>query len=119
VLFVKKIYIFEERSCHAPGADQFIERLQRWYKTTADVRSYDLAAPDELVPLPPDLFFRLQQDGPSCLPALVVNGTVVAEKQLPPFGSAVELIEAEIPVPVASTSRSSSCSAPSQVNGCC
>lgn len=119
---MKKIYIFEERSCHDPGHDELIERLQNWYRSGADVRSYDLAAPDELVPLPPDLFFRLQ-DGPGCLPALVVNGTVVAIGQLPPFSQAVEAIEAQIRDPVATATTtpgpsSSSCCAPGQGRAC-
>lgn len=119
---MKKIHIFEERSCHEPGHDQLVDRLQRWYRSAAEVRSYDLAAPDELVPLPPDLFFRLQ-DGPGCLPALVVNGTVVATGKLPPFNQAVEAIEAQVPVPVATTAStlsplSSSCCAPGQGSAC-
>jgi hypothetical protein len=92
----KKIYIFEERSCHQPGDDQLIERLRRWYKSSAEVRHYDLAAPDELVPLPPELFFRLQESETTCLPALVVNGAVVATGRLPKFNRAVELIEASL-----------------------
>lgn len=126
---MKKIFLFEETSCHAPTAAHLVERLQRWYKATADIRIYDLAAPDDLVPLPPGLFFRLQEEGPSCLPALVVNGTVVAQGGLPSFNQAVELVESQTPVP-ASTPRpaavvpaASSCCAPdgdaASGTGCC
>lgn len=126
---MRKVHLFEEKSCHAPTGAHLVERLQRWYRSTAEVRVYDLAAPDELVPLPAELFFRLQEEGPSCLPALVVEGTVVSAGKLPSFSEAVELIEAQTPAPaVAATGRAgantSSCCTPNTAGteksaGCC
>ncbi len=117
---VKKIFLFEERSCRPSDSDDLIGLLHRWYGNSADVRSYDLAKPDELVPLPPALFFELQERGPACLPALVANGKVLSSGGLPTFDKAVELIEGQVePARRAPAVPSTSCCPPAQGGRCC
>jgi hypothetical protein len=87
-----KIYIFEECSCNTSPSRPLLEFLQSRYETT-DIRAFDLAKPDGLVPLPPALFLTLEIDGSRCLPALTVDGKIRSQGWLPGLEDSVQLIE--------------------------
>ena len=87
-----KIYVFEECSCNTSPSRPLLDFLHGRYET-AEIRSFDMAKPDGLVPLPPALFLALQTDGSRCLPALVVDGRVRSQGWLPRPEDSVNLIE--------------------------
>lgn len=116
---MKKIYIFEERSCNPTDSDGLVQSLHRWYRNGADVRSFDLTKPGDLVPLPPKLFLELQEQGSACLPALVSDGKILSRGHLPTFDQAVELIEGQVEAPLQPVSGATSCCPPSSGGACC
>lgn len=92
---MKKIIIFErnEGCCGPSPAGPLVSFLERKYRGAADVRAVNLAAATENVPVPVPLLLLMQREGSACLPALVVDGAVVAQRELPGFMDAVRLIE--------------------------
>lgn len=97
-----RIFVFEECSCNVAPSAELISQLRDRYPE-ADVRSFDLAKPEGLIPLPPALFLALQESSAGVLPALVVDGRVRTQGWLPAPGDAVALIEtldeSGVPVP--------------------
>lgn len=87
-----KIYIFEECSCNTSPSRPLLEFLQHRYETS-DIRAFDMAKPDGLIPLPPALFLALETQGSHCLPALVVDGNVRSQGWLPGVEDLERLIE--------------------------
>jgi hypothetical protein len=85
------IFVFEERSCNAGSGDDLVDVFSAVYPA-ARVEAFDMAHPPALVPLPPALFMALGTEGSSCLPALVVNGTVYSQGWLPTTKEAVDFI---------------------------
>lgn len=87
-----KVYIFEECTCNTSPSASLLGLLASRYPD-ADVRAFDLAKPEGLVPLPPALFMQLQERAASALPAIVVDGQVRSQGWTPNFMDAVKLIE--------------------------
>jgi hypothetical protein len=87
-----KIYVFEERCCNTSPSLALLTFLRGRYDSS-EIRVFDMAKPDGLVPLPPALFVALEADGSRCLPALVVDGSVRSQGWLPTPEQAVGLIE--------------------------
>ena len=104
-----KIYVFEECTCNTSPSRALLGALQEKYPG-AEVRAYDMAKPEGLVPLPPALFIALNTEGSRCLPALVVDGQIRSQGGLPAPEETVSLIEnpeqpaAMAPRPAASAS---------------
>jgi hypothetical protein len=88
-----KVHVFEECSCNTAPSRALLGVLQDRYGDDVDVRSFDLAQPGGLVPLPPELFRELQSGDFGALPALVVDGKVRTLGWLPDPTEAVRLIE--------------------------
>jgi hypothetical protein len=80
-------------SCNTAPSRALLGVLQDRYGDDVDVRSFDLAQPGGLVPLPPELFRELQSGDFGALPALVVDGKVRTLGWLPDPTEAVRLIE--------------------------
>jgi hypothetical protein len=114
------VYIFEERSCNAGGGDELVDLFRTVYPD-ALVEAFDLAHPQELVPLPPRLFLALQEEGSRSLPSLVVDGAVFSQGWLPPSNEAVDFVRARaLPDPRRRPGDASSeCCAPSTAGTCC
>ncbi len=112
-----KIYIFEECSCSTSPSRPLLEFLQGRYEST-DIRAFDMAKPDGLVPLPPALFLALETEGSRCLPAVVVDGKVRSQGWLPGLEDSVQLIEHpdETASPTARPAATSCCATDSS---CC
>jgi hypothetical protein len=87
-----KIFVFEECSCNVSPSTGLLEVLSAKY-ARADIRAFDMAKPEGLLPLPPALFLALSTEGSGCLPALVVDGQVRTQGWLPAVADAVALIE--------------------------
>jgi hypothetical protein len=88
----KKVYLFEKNCCGPSPSTEFVAFLQRKFADEIEMKVFDLGKPNGLLPLPPSLLSQIQTDGGECLPALVVDGTTVAEHKLPNFLEAVELV---------------------------
>jgi hypothetical protein len=84
------IQIVEENCCGPSSSTDLVSFLQRRFGDGADVRVFDLARQKEPLPLPPDVLLKIQIE--ECLPLLVVDGVVVAQRKLPNFLAAVELV---------------------------
>src|SRR5206468_1155327 len=91
--------------------------LRTTYVAT-EIRAFDLAKPDGLVPLPPALFLALETNGSGCLPALVVDGKIRSEGWLPSPHDALRLIEHpdELASPATRPTVSEGCCSS---DGCC
>jgi Arsenical resistance operon protein ArsD len=113
-----KIYVFEECSCNTSPSRSLLSTLQDRYPA-ADVRAYDMAKPEGLVPLPPALFLALETEGTRCLPALVVDGRVRSQGWLPAPEESVSLIEnpEQSATPTVQPATSASCC--SADSSCC
>ncbi|MEV6907077.1 hypothetical protein [Amycolatopsis sp. NPDC051071] len=92
----KKVYIFEECTCNSSPSASLLGLLASRYPT-ADVRAFDLAKPEGLVPLPPTLFMQLQENAAAALPAIVVDGQIRSQGWTPNFMDAVKLVESPDP----------------------
>jgi Arsenical resistance operon protein ArsD len=88
----KKVYLFEKNCCGPSPSTEFVAFLQRKFADEIKVKVFDLAQPNGLLPMPSSLLAQIKAEGAECLPALVVDGIVVAERKLPNFLEAVELI---------------------------
>lgn len=89
---VKKVYVFEKDCCGTNPSKDFVSFLQRKFTNEIEVKVFDLENPSGLLPIPPSLLLKLHDQGEECLPALVVDGTLVAERKLPNFLDAVEIV---------------------------
>lgn len=112
---MRKIYLFEEKCCATSDADSLASFLSRKFEGRAEVRTFDLSQPTGLVPLPPKLFMKLQEQDSRVLPAMVVDSVVVTEGWLPNLMDAVELVESGAPAPAAMAPAPR----PSAASSCC
>lgn len=88
----KKVYLFENNCCGPSPSTEFVSFLQQKFADEIEVKVFDLGKPNGLLPIPSSLLLKIQAQGAECLPALVVNGTVVAERKLPNLLEAVEIV---------------------------
>lgn len=96
-----KVHFFEEKCCASSTGDRLAELLGKHFGDEVTVSSYDLRDPAEAVPLPASLLLKLDMGDPGCLPAMVVDSTVVTEGWLPTFEEAVQLVETGQPLVMA------------------
>ena len=91
---MKTIEIYESnQSCCGPSASAaLVSFLQRKFKGEAEVRVVDLADEDGVVDLPATLIAKIASQGRACLPAVVLDGAVVATGKLPTFLDAVAMV---------------------------
>ncbi|WP_117208620.1 hypothetical protein [Allorhizocola rhizosphaerae] len=87
-----KVYVFEECSCNVSPSEGLVAALSSRYPD-ADVRAFDMAKPEGLLPLPPALFLAIESSGSSALPALVVDGQIRTQGWLPTPGDAPAIVE--------------------------
>ncbi|MEV0237995.1 arsenic metallochaperone ArsD family protein [Nonomuraea sp. NPDC050786] len=117
---LSKIHIFEECTCNTSPSRPLVDFLSKRYEGV-EVRAFDMAKPEGLVPLPPPLFLALENEGVRCLPALVVDGQVRTKGWLPNLMDAVKVIEnpeeAGVPISRPASQASSSCCSTDQ--DCC
>src|SRR5436190_1478159 len=93
----RTIQLFEENCCGPSSSTEFVSFLQHRFGAEADIRVFDLAQRNGRLPLPPDLLLKIQTE--DCLPLLVVDGVVVAQRKLPNFLEAVALVRSGQPSP--------------------
>jgi hypothetical protein len=108
-----KVHLYEEKCCAPSTGDQLAESLVQHFGADIAVSSHDLRNPGGAVPFPSSLLLKLNAGDFDCLPAMVVNATVVTEGWLPTFDEAVHLVE---------TGQPSVTARPVQVqaeHGCC
>ena len=91
---MKSIAIFEQSGgcCGGSSSDSLISFLQRKFKGEANVEVVKMNDSSARVPVPPSLLMLMTEHGDACLPAMVVDGNVVAHGKLPNFMEAVSLI---------------------------
>lgn len=87
-----KVYVFEECSCNVSPSEGLVAALSTRYPN-ADVRAFDMAKPEGLLPLPPALFLSIESRGSAALPALVVDGQVRTQGWLPTPNDAPAIVE--------------------------
>jgi hypothetical protein len=113
-----KIYVFEECSCNVSPSTGLLDLLRERFPN-ADIRAFDMAKPEGLLPLPPALFLALEEHGSASLPALVVDGQVRTEGWLPEPSLAVMVVEhPETLSSATSKPAAASCCAPDS-STCC
>src|SRR5579875_2165324 len=88
-----KVLLYEEKCCAPSTADQLAEALARHFGDDITVQAYDLRNPGGAVPFPSSLLLKLDSGDFGCLPAMVVDSTVVTEGWLPSLDEAVDLVE--------------------------
>jgi hypothetical protein len=93
----KKVYLFEEKSCGLSVTKPLVSFLRGELGEEVDVRAFDLSHPEDLIPLPPGLFFKLMSDGSKCLPAMAVDSVVVTEGWLPQGTEALNIVASGVP----------------------
>jgi hypothetical protein len=87
-----KVFVFEECSCNVSPSESLIAALSDRYPG-ADVRAFDMAKPEGLLPLPPALFLAIESRGSAALPALVVDGQIRTQGWLPTTADAPAIVE--------------------------
>jgi len=93
----RTVQLFEKNCCGPGDSTEFVSFLRRRFGAEVEVRVFDLARTNERLPLPPDLLLRIQLE--DCLPLLVVDGVVVAQRKLPNLLEAVTLVTTGQPSP--------------------
>lgn len=94
---MKTVYFFEKTCCGPSQAEELVNFLQKKFNTTAEVKLFDLGKMRGNIPIPPNLLLKIQTEGIKCLPAMVVDGNIVAEGGIPNFMDAVRLVESGKP----------------------
>jgi arsenite methyltransferase len=89
----KTVAIFEKNCCGPSPSTELAAFLQRKFGSSITLKIFDLGKPNGLLPIPPSLLLKIQSEGGNCLPAMVVDGVVVAERSLPNLLDAVELVQ--------------------------
>src|SRR5437588_6917443 len=89
----KRVYIFEKNCCGPSPSTELTTFLQRKFADQAEIKTFDLGKPNGLLPIPASLLMKIQTEGGNCLPAIVVDDVLVAERKLPNFLEAVELVQ--------------------------
>jgi hypothetical protein len=108
-----KVHLYEEKCCAPSTGDQLAESLAEHFGDGITVRSYDLRNPGGSVPFPSALLLKLDAGDFGCLPAMVVDSTVVTEGWLPTVDEAVRLVETGQPAVTARPSQGQA------EHGCC
>src|SRR5262245_27225803 len=117
---MRKVQIFEDKCSCAPSAAQpLAEQLSKHFKGALDISAYDLTKPEGAVPLPPSLILKLDSGDSGCLPAMVVDSTVMAEGWLPSFPEAVYIVEGGAPTGEVRRSAASSGAGCCSGGSCC
>jgi hypothetical protein len=111
----KKVYLFEQNCCGPSTSTEFVSFLQQKFADEIELKVFDLGKPNMLLPIPSSLLLKIQAQGGDCLPALVVDGVLVAERQLPSFLEAVEIVQTGQPSQTSLTSVLSG----KRTNNCC
>jgi hypothetical protein len=93
----KTIQLFEENCCGPSSSTDFVSFLRRRFGAEAEVQVFDLAKQNGRIPLSSELLLKIQTE--ECLPLLVVDGVLVAQRKLPNFLQAVELVRTGQPSP--------------------
>jgi hypothetical protein len=89
----KKVVIFERSSAGDSSlSSELLRNLQEQTSEELDVQIVNLAEDNVEVTLPAQLRFRMSLAGEDCLPALVVNGVLVAIGTLPDKEEAAKLV---------------------------
>jgi hypothetical protein len=86
----KTIDLVEKNCCGPSSSTDFVSFLRLRFGAEVDVRVFDLAKKNGRLPLSPDLLLKIQTE--DCLPLLVVDGVLVAQRKLPNLLEAVELV---------------------------
>jgi hypothetical protein len=107
-----KVHLYEEKCCAPSSGDQLAESLAKHFGADIAVQSYDLLNPGGSVPFPSSLLLKLDSGDFGCLPAMVVDSTVVTEGWLPEFDEAIKLVETGQPAAARVT-------LPQAEHGCC
>ena len=91
---MKSISIFEQSGgcCGGSVSDALVSFLQRKFKGEATIEVIKMNDTSARVPVPSSLLMLMTEQGDACLPAMVVDGNVVAHGKLPNFMEAVTLI---------------------------
>ncbi|MBV9327162.1 MAG: arsenic metallochaperone ArsD family protein [Chloroflexi bacterium] len=89
---MKRVQIFERACCGSRLTAELVSRLREAFDSEAEVTSCDLGSATGNVQIPTSLLLRMQDAGAAALPALVVDGVILAEGQLPDVTEAVELV---------------------------
>ncbi|NND75593.1 MAG: hypothetical protein HKN44_11365 [Ilumatobacter sp.] len=88
----RTIDLYEPCLCDTSRAGALAGFLETRYPD-ATVRIHDLGQVTGSVPMPPSLLRRIAETADACLPAMVLDGDVVAEGALPTFIQAVQVVE--------------------------
>ena len=107
-----KVHLYEEKCCAPSTGDQLAESLAAHFGDDITVQAYDLSNPQGAVPFPSSLLLKLDSGDFGCLPAMVVDSTVVTEGWLPTPDEAVGLVETGKPAAARTT-------LPQAEHGCC
>jgi hypothetical protein len=91
---MKAISIFEQSGgcCGGSMSESLVSFLQRKFKGEATVEVVKMNDSSVRVPVPASLLTLMTEHGDACLPAMVVDGIVVAHGKLPNFMEAVSFI---------------------------
>ncbi|MGB5596829.1 MAG: arsenic metallochaperone ArsD family protein [Crocosphaera sp.] len=117
---MKKVYIYDKSCCHSGSIEQLSSFIQEQLNTQVEVKTFNLAEPNQSVPIPFALFTKIQKDGSKCLPAIVVDNSVVALGKLPKLEDALEMVQTGQPIQksVQPIPESCNCSCSNQASCC-
>lgn len=88
------VQIVENVCCGASPATPMVEFLERKLGDQLTVELINLSTASGRLPLPGALVDRLMAEGERCLPAMVVDGEVVASGGLPNYLDVLHILEA-------------------------
>jgi hypothetical protein len=95
---MKKVYIYDKSCCHANAIQELASSIRERFAEGTEVKVFDLNKKDRSIPIPRSLFMKMQTDGGKCLPAIVVDNSIVALGKLPKLEEAIEAIRSGKPI---------------------
>ena len=93
---MKRIEIVDRSCCGQSAATATYEALARRLDGRHEVVFRDLNSPGAAQPVPPALGARMESDGDTALPALVIDGELVAAGGLPNLMDVLDVVEGRV-----------------------
>ncbi|PSB03876.1 arsenic metallochaperone ArsD family protein [Merismopedia glauca] len=95
---MKTVYIYDKSCCRTNVIEDLASYIRQELAQEVEVKVFDLAKPNQSVPVPRSLFLKMQSDGGKSLPAIVVDNVIIALGKLPEPAVAVDAIKTGKPV---------------------
>lgn len=95
---MKKVHIYDNSCCRKILIEEIATSIREKLNNSVEVNVFDLSKRNTSVPIPRSLFSKIQIDGSKCLPAIVVDNSIVAIGKLPELEDLLEMLGSGKPI---------------------